>query len=191
MAAKTLWRSLTMTATLCAALLLPLPARAAPARSVSPVTLPNVTLVNQDGQRVQLPTLVDPAKPALVQFVFTTCQAICPVLATSFANLQKSLGKAGEQTTLLSVSLDPDNDTPKIGRAWLKRFHAHGNWQFLTGSLADVTQVTKAFQAFTEDKMTHAPLTFLWSPHEKAWVRLSGFVSNAELLAEYRQAVAP
>ena len=166
-------------------------AATAPTRTVGPINLPGVTLVNQDAQRVTLGSLVDPGKPALVQFVFTTCKGICPVLATTFANLQKSLGKNGESTLFLSVSIDPDNDTPQVGRAWLKRFGATGNWQFLTGTLSDIRQVTKAFSAYTEDKMTHAPLTFLWSPREKAWVRLSGFVANADLLADYQKAVAP
>ena len=184
---------LLMTVALCGHLLAANVAVAAapPTRSVSAIALPDVTLVTQDNQRVKFQSLFDPSKPALVQFVFTTCGGICPVLATSFSHLQKALGKAGEATPFFSISLDPDNDTPKLGRAWLKRFGARPNWQFLTGTLLDVQDVTRAFSAYTEDKMTHAPLTFLWSPKEKTWVRFNGFISDADLLAAYKKAVAP
>jgi protein SCO1/2 len=161
----------------------------APRRSVAHYQLPPVTLVDQDGSPVRLGTLVDPARPAFVQFIFTTCTTICPVLGALFSSVQRSIGASADALPFVSISIDPEHDTPEKMKAFLKRYDAHANWRFVTGSRADIITVAKAFEAFANDKMTHAPLTFMWSPSEQAWVRLKGFVSTAELVAEYQRSL--
>src|SRR6266545_1115236 len=54
---------------------------------------PDVTLVNQDGARVRLSRVLSADKPVLLNFFFTTCTTICPVLAAGFSNVLKTLGE--------------------------------------------------------------------------------------------------
>ena len=183
------WRHLPA-ALLAVALAAAPPAHAADevTRAVAHYSLPDVTLVNQKGDKVKLRKLFDPARPLLLQFIFTSCQAICPVMGATFASVQTRIGPTDGAVDLVSVSIDPDYDTPARMKAFLDKFHATPTWSFLTGSRRDVVAVQKAFEAYTANKMGHAPLTFLWSPAEKAWIRIGGFIAAGELYDQFRNA---
>jgi len=164
-------------------------ARYAPERSVARYVTPRVTLVNQDRVEVQLDELLAADGPLLLNFVFATCTTVCPVLSASFSNLQRTLGEEASRVPLISITIDPDHDTPEVMKSYLKRYHAQPGWQFLTGRRADIEQVMHAFDAFVPDKMSHRPLTFLRSPKDGQWVRIDGFISTADLVTEYRALV--
>ena len=59
-------------------------------RTIETYTMPDVTLVNQDGAKVKLKTLLESDEPVIVDFIFGTCTTICPVLSAGYANLQRS-----------------------------------------------------------------------------------------------------
>jgi len=157
-----------------------------PERSVARYVIPRVTLVNQDRVEVQLDELLASDRPLLLNFMFATCTTVCPILSAGFSNLQRVLGDEASQVPLISITIDPDNDTPEVMKSYLKRCHARPGWQFLTGHRADIEQVMHAFEAFVPDKMSHRPLTFLRSPKDGQWVRIDGFISTADLVKEYR-----
>lgn len=156
-------------------------------RSTAQYTVPDVTLVNQDGARVKLRELIADGKPTFVQFVFTSCPTICPILGAIFSNFQKKLGPAADEIRFVSVSIDPEHDDPAQLRAFLERYEAKANWTFLTGSRDDIQAVQNAFDAYANNKMSHSPLTFFFSPSEKTWVRIGGFIGAAELVTEYEK----
>jgi protein SCO1/2 len=157
-------------------------------KSVAHYTVPDVTLVNQEGARVKLRELMADGKPTFVQFVFTSCPTICPILGAIFSNFQTKLGPAAEQIRFVSVSIDPEHDDPTKMKAFLQRYNAKDNWTFLTGSRDDIQAVQNAFDAYANNKMSHSPLTFFSSPSDKNWVRIGGFIGAAELVAEYQEA---
>jgi protein SCO1/2 len=183
------------TATLCWLLLLALvaaPARAEDVqRAYATYRVPDVTLVDQEGARVKLQGLLagNPGKPVFVQFVFTSCTTICSLLGAVFANVQKKLGPEGKDARYVSVSIDPEHDTPERLKKFLARFDAGPSWTFVTGDREDIKAVAQAFDAWFENKMNHTPLTFMWSPKEKQWLRVNGFISAAALAEEYRKAL--
>jgi protein SCO1/2 len=153
--------------------------------------VPDVILTNQDGQAVSLrETLAEP-KPVLLNFIFTTCTTICPVLSASFAQTQRALGDEAKDVRMISISIDPQHDTPAKLREYAQRFHAGPAWQFLTGDLNDVVTVLKAFDAYRGDKMNPIPLTLLRVQPDGPWVRMEGFASAGELVEEYRSQRAP
>jgi protein SCO1/2 len=175
--------------TLTAAILLlaALPAASAPryVRSVTHVSPPLVTLVDSRGARVPLAAALDHAGPVLLQFIFTTCPSVCPVLSTTLSAAQEELG---EGVRMVSISIDPEHDTPARLRDYARRFKAGPQWWLLTGSREDVAAVQKAFGAYRPNKMWHEPLTFLRPAPGRAWVRLAGPLGAAELAAELRWA---
>jgi protein SCO1/2 len=160
-------------------------------RSVAPYRVPDVTLVNQDGVRVRLQELLPPGKPAFVQFVFTSCPTVCPILGAIFSSFQTRLGPGAEAIRFVSVSIDPEHDDPAKMKAFLSRYHAGDNWTFLSGSRADIQAVQNAFDAYADNKMSHSPLTFFFSPADQAWVRIHGFIGAAELVTEYQGVQRP
>lgn len=157
-------------------------------RTIENYTLPDVTLINQDGKRVRFKRLFETDKPVIVDFIFGTCTTICPVLSAGYANLQRKLGSETSKVHLVSLSIDPENDTPKVMREYLKRYQAKPGWDFYSGSRNDIDQVLRAFQSTFRDKMDHKPLTFILLPKEKKWVRIFGLISTSEFLEECRKA---
>jgi protein SCO1/2 len=126
----------------------------------------------------------------LLQFIFTTCSTICPVLSGVFAAVQGQCGSELAPVHLLSISIDPEYDTPERLQGYARQFKAGQHWRFLTGKRADLVAVQKAFDAYRGNKMRHEPTTYLRASPDAPWVRLDGLMSAAELLAECRRLMA-
>ena len=157
-------------------------------RSFADYSLPPVTLTNQDGKKVDLRTLVDSGKPVILDFIFTTCTTICPILSAGFSNLQRELGENASKVQLISISIDPENDVPQKLKSYQKRFNGRPGWEFLTGNRDDVGRVLRAFNAFVVDKMSHEPLYLLHAPNSTAqWVRIKGLIKKSDLMNEYHK----
>jgi len=156
-------------------------------KTVENYVIPDVTLVDQNGAKVKLRTLLASKKVVMVDFIFTTCTTICPVLSAGFANFQRKIGPDLKDVHLVSISIDPENDTPARLRDYLKRYDAKPGWDFLTGNRKDIKKVLDAFGAYTIDKMYHMPLALLHSSRDSRWVRIYGLVGTSDLVAEYRE----
>ncbi len=158
-------------------------------RTLERYTMPEVVLVNQDGVRVPLRPYLEAAdRLVAVQFIYATCTTICPVLSAGFTNLQRKLAPGVDRVRLVSISIDPENDTPQEIKKYLGRYQAQPGWDFLTGSRADIDKVMRAFAAWVPNKMAHFPLTLIRRPAEGDWVRINGLTSTTELLDECRKA---
>lgn len=153
--------------------------------SVEEYEIPDITLINQDGSNVRLVEYLDTEQPVILEFIFATCTTICPILSIGFTNLQKQLGPEAANVRLVSISIDPEHDTPEVMKNYLQRYEAQPGWDFLTGSISDINKSMRAFDAYVSDKMGHRPLIFLRSPKEKTWVRIDGLMSGKELKNEY------
>lgn len=151
---------------------------------------PAVTLVDQDGDRVDFRALTLSGKPVFVDFIYATCTTICPVLSAGYTSIQRKLGDDLDRVTLVSITIDPENDGPEELTAYLDRYRAKSGWEFLTGTRADIDAVMQAFDAYIPDKMSHKPLLFIRTPKDGSWVRLYGFAGSADLMAELERASA-
>ena len=153
-------------------------------RTLAAYTLPNLTMVDQNGDAVSIQELLSADKPTLVNFIFTTCTAICPVMSATFEQVQRELGEDAGKVLMVSVSIDPEQDTPSALADYAKRFHAGPQWTFLTGSLEDSIAVQKAFDAYRTDKANHAAVTFVHQRPDAKWIRYDGFVNAGDLARE-------
>jgi protein SCO1/2 len=159
-------------------------------RSTADHTLPGVSLVREDGAVVTLPRELEDGRPVVLNFIFTTCTTICPVLSQTFTQLQEKLGSEAGKVHLVSISIDPEQDTPARLGDYARRFHAGPQWHFYTGTSEASVAVQRAFDAYRGDKMDHTPVTFLRAAHGRSWVRIDGFASSDELARELRDLVA-
>lgn len=148
------------------------------------IELPDVTLIDQDAREVTLRELVDSGDVVMVDFIFGTCTTICPILSAGFSNLQRRLGSGPGGPVLISLSIDPEHDTPEIMTSYLKRYRAQPGWSFLTGDRDDIDVIMHAFDAYVPDKMSHQPVTFIKGTGTNQWVKIDGLVSTKDLLAE-------
>ena len=156
--------------------------------SVGRYVAPDVVLVNQDGARVRLKSLIESDKPVVLDFIYATCTTICPVLSAGFTSIQAKLGPDTRKVQLISISIDPEHDTPKVMREYLKPFRAKPGWDFLTGSREDIDRVMKAFDSYVSDKMSHKQETFIRGRSPGRWVRIKGLIGSAELMSEIAKA---
>jgi protein SCO1 len=154
-------------------------------RTTENYQVPEVTLVNQDGERIDLKTFLDSDKPVILDFIYGTCTTICPVLSIGFSHFQKKMGPDADKVRLVSISIDPDNDTPLVMKEYLERYNARKGWDFLTGKRDDIISVMRAFDAYVINKMNHYPLTFLHKPGDKNWIRINQLLSTSDLMQEY------
>ena len=109
---------------------------------------PQLTLTAQDGGRLSLSDLR--GKVVLLTFIYTSCTDTCPLLTGKLAGLQEKLGPDfGSRVQFLSVTTDPERDTPDVLREYAGRFRAEpAGWAFLTGTPDEVAAVTGAYGIF-------------------------------------------
>lgn len=160
------------------------------ARQVASYRLPETMLVRSDGAQVSFPKEIDDGKPVILNFIYTSCTAICPILSHSFAEFQRELGVGRDQVRMVSISIDPEEDTPGRLAEYATRFDAGQQWAFYTGSMRASVTLQKAFNAYFGGKMHHRPMTFLRASPGQPWVRLEGFATPDNLVKEYRRLVA-
>jgi protein SCO1 len=158
-------------------------------RSEASYRIPSVTLVRQDGARVAFPQELDSGGPVLLDFIYTSCTTVCPVLSQVFSEVQQQLGKELARTKMVSVSIDPEYDTPARLLAYARKFHALGQWQHYTGTPEASIAMQRAFDVYRGNKMEHQPVTFLRAAASQPWVRYEGFATPDMLVREYRNLV--
>lgn len=145
--------------------------------------IPNVELLDASGADTTLRELLDSGQPVALNFIFTTCTTICPVMTVTFAQMQQVLGAEADRVHLVSISIDPQYDRPAILDAYAKQFRAGDNWTFLTGDTNDIVSVLRSFDSYTGSKMSHRPVTLLKRPESASWIRIDG-LPNGEMLAQ-------
>lgn len=155
-------------------------------RTIVRYDVPDIVLMNQDGARVRLRQALAADKPVVLDFFFSTCTTVCPILSAGFSNLLKMLGTEAREVRVVSIATDPDHDTPEALRDYRKRFDAGPEWELLTGSREDIDRVLRAFDAYRTNKATHRPLSFLRGSGGDSWVRIDGLIRASDLMAEYR-----
>jgi protein SCO1 len=85
---------------------------------------PAVELVRDDGKSVWLPQELDDGRPVLLNFIFTSCSSVCPLASQTFALFQRKLGAESKTVHLMSISIDPEEDTPARLTEYAKKFGA-------------------------------------------------------------------
>ena len=100
--------------------------------------VPEFSLTNRDGRAVRRADL--DGRPWVADFVFTRCPASCPMMSARMARLNKEL-PSDLAVRLVSISVDPDHDTPEVLQRYAESFQATGRWLFLTGGREDVRRL--------------------------------------------------
>lgn len=142
--------------------------------------LPNTPLVSSNGETTSLKEILNTDDVVILNFIFTTCTTICPIMSRTFSDINNSLNT--KSVKMISLSIDPEYDTPEALRSYAKTFHAKNNWHFYTGSLTNMIEIQKAFNVFRGNKMNHSPSTFLRSNNKTTWIRFDGFANTSQII---------
>ncbi|WP_306617905.1 SCO family protein [Chryseobacterium ginsenosidimutans] len=111
--------------------------------------VPDFALTDQNNKKITNKDML--GKVYLVEFFFSRCPTICPVMNTNMRAIEDEINNP--DFGIISISIDPENDTPELLKA-----HAAGigvkspNWHFLTGNREYIGKIADQFNIYVGDK---------------------------------------
>jgi len=151
-------------------------AKKAPGQAEAKVTVVDRVLQDQDGRNVRFGKDVVGEGVVVMDFLFTHCTTICPVLSAKMVRLQGLLGdRLGKGVKLVTMSLDPLRDTPARMKEWGAKFKAGPNWHLITGPQEDQEAVLKGLGAYVANVYEHPPMVLVGNGKTGRWIRINGF----------------
>jgi protein SCO1 len=147
------------------------------------ISIPDMLVRDQNNRRLHFYSDLVKGKTVAVNFIFTTCTTICPPMTANFARVQKIMQSEGRNDfELISISVDPENDTPEKLKSYAEMFHARPGWTFITGTRAELEPIWKAFGVFAGGaKQDHVPTVVIGNEARHSWTYASGLASPAKL----------
>jgi cytochrome oxidase Cu insertion factor (SCO1/SenC/PrrC family) len=143
----------------------------------------DVELVDQDGKKMRLYTDVLKGKTVVINAFFTTCTSVCPPMNRNMEQIQQALGeRVGKDVFLVSISVDPEVDTPPKLKEYAKKFHAGPGWMFLTGKKENVEQALYKLGQHVEAKDDHTTIMIIGNETTGLWKKALGIASPTELV---------
>lgn len=154
-----------------------------PKAQAATIELEDHTLVDQHGKPVQLTTDIIGDRIVVVDFVYTTCTTVCPVLSAIMLQVQGELGdRMGREVMLVSISVDPQRDTPQRMNAYASKLHVRDGWTWLTGEKQDVDAVLKDFGVYTPNFEDHPATVLVGDGLSGEWSRFVGFPGAGDIM---------
>ena len=102
-------------------------------------SFPNVTLTTHDGKKVKFYDDLIKDKIVIINFMYVKCDGKCPGTTANLVQVQKLLGnRVGKDIFIYSITLKPEEDTPRTLAAYAKAYKVRPGWKFLTGDPKDI-----------------------------------------------------
>jgi len=150
----------------------------------------DLPVTTQDGQKLRFYSDVLKDKVVLVSLFFTSCKASCPVTTAKMAAVQELLGEQfGRDIHFVSISVDPETDTPAVIRDYAAQFGARDGWLFLTGDKQDLRTIAYRLGHRYDQAESHPPLLLAADTRRGYWRKLMPNVAT-EPLAEMLRILA-
>lgn len=160
--------------------------------------VPDFTLTNQDGNKVSFHNWR--GRKLLLTFIYTRCPLpdYCPLMSSNFAEINRALQQnpeLSEKVQLLSISVDPEHDTPKVLREYAVKYSGGASalkrWEYATGTPDEVKAVAQFFGLSywpEKDQIIHSLRTAIVSPDGRvAAVYRGNEWKPAEVLADLQK----
>jgi protein SCO1/2 len=154
------------------------------------LNLPNVPLLTHEGQQVMFYDDLVRGKIVTLNFFYTRCDEICPMVTANLAKVQKLLGAdVGTKLSMYSFTLKPEEDDVTAIRNYRELFRAKPGWTFLTGKPADLEKIRRGIgftypdPAIDKDKTQHIGNVRYGNEPLMLWAACPG-MANATYLAE-------
>ena len=130
----------------------------------------NVTLVNQHDQTRRLYRDLIKDKVVVINSFFTSCQNSCPIAMKMLADMQSLFpDNMGRDLHMISISQDPEVDTPPKLKAYADKLNIGPGWQLLTGDKASVDFALKRFGHYVDEKAAHSNIVIIGNESTGLW----------------------
>jgi protein SCO1/2 len=161
----------------------PEPAASARMRSPAEKYFSDVELLNQDGQKMRFYSDVLKDRVVIINTFFTNCTGSCPPMNRNLEKVQEALGdRLGKDAFLVSMSVDPETDTPVRLKEYSRRFHARPGWIFLTGKKENVDWALYKLGQYVETKDGHTTIIIIGNEPKGLWKKAFGLAKPDELM---------
>src|ERR1051325_8225502 len=143
---------------------------------------PDVTLTTQDGKQVKFYDLIK-GKIVAIDLIVPNRQYSCPLETARLARMQQLLGdRMGREVFFISISIDPEHDTPAALKAYAAKYDAGPGWTFLTGRMSDIDLLSKKLGLWSDPAQTqdgHMPMLLVGNETTGQWMRTSALDNPA------------
>jgi cytochrome oxidase Cu insertion factor (SCO1/SenC/PrrC family) len=140
-------------------------------------------VLDQNGRRVRFYSDLIKGKVVVINFFFTSCTLVCPMQGRALARLQTQLAeRLGEEVFFISVSRDPETDTPKRLRLWGKNFGVGRGWTLVTGKEGVMAKLVRDFTGAGLGGQMHAPILLIGNDRTGVWTQAEGLSPAQELV---------
>lgn len=147
----------------------------------------DLPVVAHDGRELRFFTDLLKDKIVLVTLFYTECTGMCPIINNKLSLLQDKLGdRLGKDVFFVSVSLDPETDTPAVLKDYAAKFEARDGWSFVTGRKEDIAAITRKLGQVSDDIAGHAPYLMVGDVKRAVWKKFRPNIPE-ELIAIYIQ----
>jgi protein SCO1/2 len=167
--------------------------------------LPNVELTTHEGRVVRFYDDLVKGKVVAINFMYAGCRNQCPLATEHLVEMQKhlvevqnALGKrAGRDVTLLSITLDPERDTPEVLKAYAQAHGAGPGWYFLTGKRDDIELLRRKLGAYDldpvvdADRAQHAGIVILGNEPKGRWKAISALSKPVRICQAIDRTILP
>ena len=154
----------------------------------APVKVPDLKVQTQDGRKVHFYRDLVKGRTVAVNFIYTTCTAICSPMTANMREVQQLLGSDAGKIEIISITIDPKLDTPSALKAFAQKFEAGPGWTFVTASPATIAKLQKGFAVSMSRKEDHTPLVIIGNDATGKWTRKFGLAHPEVIAAALRQA---
>lgn len=150
--------------------------------SFSSMQIPNVRVRDQNGKALDFYSDLVKGQNVAINFIFTTCTTVCPVLTATFRRVQTELANSQSNVKLISVSVDPTVDTPERLRDFADKFKAGPGWTFVTGDKSEIDSLLQRLGAGVGNKNDHTSMVLIGNDLADVWTRTYGLSSPTVLM---------
>ena len=148
----------------------------------------DVELVTQEGQTVRLYQDLMADRIVVFNAFFTECTGVCPVMAKKLAALQREFADLmGKDLHLISISVDPIQDSPRELAKFAERYGAGPGWYFIGGNKANVDLALGKLGQYVDDRETHSNILLMGNLRTGLWKKVMGLADDAELARQLRE----
>jgi protein SCO1 len=146
------------------------------------IAIPDLMVLDQYGKRRRFYSDLIKNRVVVLSFFFTSCVSFCPVMAHSLSKLQAHLaGRLGKDVFIITVTKDPETDTPRRLREWGERMGVKPGWTMVTGEAGAVGKIVRDFTGDRLGKDSHETLFLIGSDKTGIWIDASGYTHPEEL----------
>ena len=143
----------------------------------------DVELIDQDGKNVRFYSDVLKGKTVVVNAFFTTCTSVCTPMNRNMEKIQEAFGeRVGRDVFLVSMTVDPETDTPARLKEYSQKFHAGAGWIFLTGKKENLELALYKLGQYVEKKDDHKTIFIIGNEPTGLWKKAFGIANVAEII---------